>query len=99
MMLLVTLDLVRRKHLREKYSMLWLGIFVLLIGFSLSGSLIDRVAEYLSVGYPPSLIFIAGIFCIILLLLMLSVIVSHQMDRIITLTQKIALLEEKLKRK
>lgn len=98
-LLIITIELVRKRQLREKYSILWLAIFVFLILFSLSGNLIDAVASRLGVGYPPSLIFIAGIFFIILLLLMLSVIVSHQTDRIIKLTQKIAILEEKLNKK
>jgi hypothetical protein len=96
-MFLITIDLVRRKHLREKYSILWLVIFIAMILFSLSGHLIDRVAQYIGVGYPPSIIFIAGIFFLIMLMLMISVIVSHQTDRIISTNQSVALLEQRIK--
>ena len=47
---------------------------------------------------PPTLVFMAAMFGLLLLTLMLSVIDSHQTDRIISLTQKIALLEERLSR-
>jgi hypothetical protein len=97
-MLLVTIELVRRQHLREKYSILWLGIFILFIGISLTGKSVDKIATTLKVGYPPSLVFVAAIFLLILLLLMVSVITSHQTNRIIKLTQRLALLEEKLTR-
>ena len=97
LMLVITVELVRKKHLREQYSILWLFVFFLLILLSLSGRSIDQLAQWFGVGYPPSLFFLAGIFFLMLLILMISVIVSHQTDRVIKLTQKVALLEKKVK--
>ncbi len=92
------IELVRRKHLREKYALLWFLIsFIMIIGF-FNESLVSKVSLFIGIKYPPTLIFIAAITGLLLLNLMLSVIDSHQTDRIIKLAQKIAILEERLNR-
>ncbi|MEI6266710.1 MAG: DUF2304 domain-containing protein [bacterium] len=91
--------LLKKKHLREKYAILWLFIALLLpLGF-LDIGIITTISHYLGIIYPPTLIFIAAFLGLLGLTLMLSVIVSHQTDRIIKLTQHQALLEEKINKK
>jgi hypothetical protein len=94
----VVVELLRRNHLREKYAILWLLIAVALPIVFFSERLIDRISVMVGIMYPPTLVFIAAILGLLLLTLMLSVIDSHQTDRIIKLTQKIALLEERFDR-
>jgi len=88
--------LLKKKHLREKYAILWLLIALAMpLGFW-DISFLTSISHFFGIAYPPTLVFIAAILGLLLLTLMLSVIDSHQTDRIITLTQKIALLEERL---
>ena len=96
-LLVTTVELVRRKHLREKYSLIWLLTSVALIAISLSRGLIDQISLKLNVYYPPSLLFLAGIFFLLVLVLMLSVIVSHQTSRIISLVQQLGILEKRVR--
>lgn len=95
-LLVVIIELLRRQHLREKYAILWLVIAVALPIVFFSERLIDRISIMVGIMYPPTLVFIAAILGLLLLTLMLSVIDSHQTDRIIKLTQKVALLDERL---
>ena len=97
-LLITIIWLLKMKHLREKYAILWVLIAVAIplcfwnIGF------VTDVSYFFGIAYPPTLVFMAAMFGLLLLTLMLSVIDSHQTDRIISLTQKIALLEERLSR-
>lgn len=92
------IELVRRKHLREKYSLIWIMATGVLIVMSFARPLIDYVALKLNIYYPPSLIFMVGIFFLLLLNVALSVIVSHQTTRIIKLIQEQALLEQRVRK-
>lgn len=92
------IELVRRKHLREKYSLIWIMATGALIVMSFARPLIDYAALKLNIYYPPSLIFMVGIFFLLLLNVSLSVIVSHQTTRIIKLIQEQALLEQRVRK-
>jgi hypothetical protein len=96
-LLIMVLELVRRRHLREKYALVWLLVSVILIIMALVPRLLDTLANKLGIIYGPSLLFLAGIFVLLILSLMLSVIVSHQTSRIINLVQQIGLLEARLR--
>jgi peptidoglycan/LPS O-acetylase OafA/YrhL len=90
--------LLKRKHLREKYAILWLLIAVAMPLCFWNVGFVTDVSHYFGIAYPPTLVFMASMMGLLLLTLMLSVIDSHQTDRIIALTQKLALLEERLGR-
>jgi hypothetical protein len=85
--------LLKKKHLREKYAILWLLISLSIPIIIIFEKYIDRLSLFVGIKYPPTFVFMVAIGGILLLLLMLSVIVSHQTDRIIALSQKVALLE------
>lgn len=93
------IDLLRRSHLREKYALLWILIVISMPIVFLNQSLVQKISLFLGIQYPPTLVFIGGIIGLLLLTLMLSVIDSHQTNRIIEMAQKIAILEEKVNRK
>lgn len=95
-LLITVFELLRRKHLREKYAILWLAIVVFLPVVFFNSSLINKISVSIGIMYPPTLVLIAAIIGLLLLVLMLSVIDSHQTDRIIRLTQRLAILEKKI---
>ncbi len=97
-LLFVVLELVRRKHLREKYALVWIFVSVGLIGLSLVPGLLDIAAKNIGIIYGPSLLFMVGIFALLILTIMLSVIVSHQTSRIIGLVQQLGLLENRVRK-
>ena len=50
--------LVRNNKLEEKYSLLWLIFGIGIIILSIFPNIIDKLAKYFNIIYPPSLIFL-----------------------------------------
>ena len=56
LLLLLVLELVRRRRLSEEYSALWIVLAVCLIGLSLRRDVLDSAAKWLGVYYPPAVL-------------------------------------------
>lgn len=98
LLLVVVLDLVRRRRLLERYALLWMFSSVVLIGLAIWRDLLDRVASTLGVAEPPNALFIVGFAAVIWLLLHFSASISRLSDQSKILAQRVALLEERLRR-
>jgi hypothetical protein len=94
-LLLYILEMVRRRKLREEYSILWLFGSVVLLVLSLKKDWLDSLANALGIVYPPSFLFLVGILFILLILIHFSIAISklHQMNK--KMAQEIALMKEK----
>ena len=68
-LLLIVLELVRRRRLKEEYSLLWLLTAVVLLALSLLRSSLDLIAKLLGIFYPPTALFVVGFGFVLLLLL------------------------------
>jgi hypothetical protein len=93
-LLLYILEMVRRRMLRTEYSILWLlGSIVILI-LSLMRGWLEWLSRIVGIVYPPSLLFLVGIFFILLILIHFSITISrlYQMNK--KMAQEIALLKE-----
>ena len=55
-LLLLVLELVRRRRLAEEYSALWIVSALALIGVSLRRDALDFAAWWLGVYYPPAVL-------------------------------------------
>lgn len=88
----VMLELVRRRQLREKYALLWLSVGVAGIALGLGRSLVDRVAHALGVDYGPSAVFLGAILFLLLVCMHLSWEVSRLEERTSTLAEELALM-------
>jgi hypothetical protein len=97
-LLLVVLDLVRRRRLLERYALVWLGVTVLLLVLSIWGGLLTGVASLIGIFYPPTALFVVAFGFVIFLLLHFSVAVSRLADQSKVLAQRVGLLEERLRR-
>lgn len=93
LLLLLVMELVRRRHLREQYALAWLFSGVVLFILSFSRTLLALVAQALGIFYPPSALFLIGFFLFLLVLLHFSVIISRQANEIKDLVQEVALLQ------
>ncbi len=96
LILLITIELIRRNRLREDYALLWLAGGTLMLVLSLWPGSIKLLARLTGTIYPPSAIFVAAIVTTIWLLLHFSVIVSTLTARLIRLSQRMAILEMRL---
>jgi hypothetical protein len=75
--LLFVLELVRRRKLREDYSLLWLATGAVLLVLSLSRPTLDVIANALGVvTYPPAALFAVALMFVLLILLHYSVVVT-----------------------
>lgn len=90
--------LMRRRLLREQYSLLWLLFGLILFILSLSTTLLEGAASLLGVKYAPALLFLVGIMVCLVLILHLTVVVSRLTERVIRLTQELGMAKHQLDR-
>ncbi|KAB2878103.1 DUF2304 domain-containing protein [bacterium] len=96
--MLFVFELIRRKKLREKYSLVWFGAGIVMIVFSVWRGLLDEVAHFLGVGYAPALLFLVALFFGMVLMIHFSVVISDLAEKNKTLAQDMALLKAELKK-
>lgn len=92
-LLLYILEMVRRRKLREEYSILWLFGSVIILILSLKQDWLVSIALTAGIAYPPSFLFLLGILFILLILIHFSIAISklHMMNK--KMAQEIALLK------
>ena len=89
-----SLYLVRKKKLREDYSLLLLffgGIFLVL---SIWRDSLEFISRALGIAYAPAAIFIILIMCLFMIMIQFSMIISKQANQISSLAQEVALLRQ-----
>ncbi len=97
-LLLVVLELIRSRRLRERYALLWLATGAVLVVLSAWRGGLNTIAGWLGVrGYPPAVLFAVGLLFVILVLLHYSTVISRLADQSTILAQRIAILEAKLR--
>lgn len=94
--LIVVLEFVRTRKLKEQYSLLWLLIGVVMILLSLWKDLLEMLASLLRIDYAPSLLFMMGILFSFALILHYSVIISKLHTQNVRLAQEIGVMNKKL---
>jgi Uncharacterized conserved protein (DUF2304) len=97
-LVLVVLDLIRRRRLRERYALLWLATGVVLTALSAWRHGLNTIAGWVGVrSYPPAVLFAVGILFILAVLLHYSTVISRLSDQNVVLAQRLALLEQELR--
>ena len=97
-LLVILLELVRRRRLLERYALLWLLSALVLLSLSVWGGLLEDLANLIGVAYPPNALFLVAFGFVMVLLLHFSLAVSRLTDQTKVLAQRLALLEERLGR-
>jgi hypothetical protein len=95
-LILVLLELVRRRSLLERYALLWLFSALVLLALAVWRDLLEQVASALGVAYPPNALFLIAFGFVLVLLLHFSLAVSRLSDQTKVLAQRLALLEERV---
>jgi len=99
LLILVVLELVRGRRLKERYALLWLATGVALLVLSAWRGGLNTIAGWLGVtGYPPAVLFAVATLFIFLVLLHYSTVISKLTDENVELAQRLALLEERVGR-
>jgi hypothetical protein len=97
LLLLLVLELVRRRRLAEEYSALWIVSALLLIVISLRRDVLDFAARWLGVYYPPAVLVLMLVAIISMASLTFSVILSRQQRQIDRLIEENAIMAAELR--
>ena len=95
----IILLLVRRDHLRIRYSVWWLFIASVALFLGLFPGIIDALGALLGVAYPPTLLLVLGIAALLIKILYMDIEHSRQERNLRRLTQRIALYEAEGRKK
>jgi hypothetical protein len=98
-LILVVLELVRGRRLKERYALLWLATGIVLLVLSAWRGALNTIAGWFGVtGYPPAVLFAVATLFILLVLLHYSTVISKLTDENVELAQRVSLLEERISR-
>jgi hypothetical protein len=89
-------ELVRRRRLRERYALVWMGASLVLLVLAIWKGLLTAVSKAVGIYYPPNALFIVAFGFLLLLLMHFSAAVSRLSDQTTVLAQRVALLEHRL---
>jgi hypothetical protein len=89
-------ELVRRKHLMERYAILWLLAGVTLLVLALWQGLLTTLAHVVGIHYPPAALFAIAFLFVLVMLIHFSVTISRLSDQNTVLAQRLALLQQRI---
>jgi hypothetical protein len=95
-LLLVILDLVRRRRLQERYALLWVVSGVVMLVFAVWRELLDHLASALGIAFPPNALFVIVFAFVLGLLLHFSLTVTRLSDETKVLAQEVARLDHEI---
>jgi len=98
LVLFVTIELVRRRQLREKYAALWLVVSLLAVVLALFPKVLTTVSTRLGFEVPTNFLFAVAGLILLFVSMQLSLQVGRLEDRSQRLAEEVALLKEKLHR-
>jgi hypothetical protein len=95
-MLLFILNMVRRKQLREQYSLLWILTAAVLVLSAVLIDGVDRLAHAIGIYYPPAFLFLIAILLVLVLQFHFSTVISNLREQNKQLTQDVGILAAEL---
>ncbi len=95
-LLLLVLEMVRRRALAEKYSLLWLIMSVVILLLAIARPALDRIAPILGIYYAPSALFVAGFVGLLVILLYFSAVITQLTREARIAAQQIGILRQRV---
>lgn len=99
LLLLLVLELVRRKKLLEGYSLIWILVCLGLIVVSLWKGLWEKLAQILGIFYSPVILFLFAFAFLLLIVLDLTIKISKLTEENRKLGQNLGLKRVKRRKK
>jgi hypothetical protein len=96
-LLLVVLDMVRRRALMERYALLWLLSSLVILGLAIWQDALNVLARGIGIVSAPNALFFVAVAFILLLLLHFSAAVSRLTDQSKVLAQHQAMLDQQIR--
>lgn len=94
---LFTIEMVRKRLLREEYSVLWLTTSVVMFVLVLRYDWLEWLTSFIGAGLPTTTLFIGAIVFLLLISIQFSIKISKLTNQVKDLTQDNALLRTGLK--
>jgi hypothetical protein len=95
-LLLIVLELVRRRRVMERYALLWLLSSAVLLVLSIWSGLLDKLASSVGIETPSNALFAIAFGFTLVLLLHFSTVISGLTDQNKVLAQRLALLQQRV---
>ena len=95
LLLVVFVEMLRRRQLREKYAMLWISVALGIIPLSIFPGALDGIADLFGIS-GASLVLFLGLTLLLLICLHLSWEVSQLEEETRTLAEEVALIRTQL---
>jgi hypothetical protein len=95
---LYILYLVRKKKIKEEYSLLWLFSSIIFIVFSIWRDGLEHLARLVGIAYPPAALFLLLLLAIFLILIEFSINISKLTEKNKILAQEIGLLKHEIEK-
>jgi hypothetical protein len=90
--LLFVLYLVRNKHLREQYALLWILAALVLIFSAVFIEWLEKLSHAVGIDYPPAFLFLIAIVMMLVLQIHFSTVISNLREQNRTLIQDLGIL-------
>jgi len=96
-LLVIVLELVRRRRLMERYALLWLLSAVVILGLAVWQEALAKLANAMGIVAAPNALFFVAVAFILLLLLHFSAAMSRLSDQSKVIAQRHAILEQRVR--
>ena len=84
--------MVRKHHLRSKYSLLWISIALVMAPVAAFPGLLDRTSYAMGISYPPATFLVLAVAFLFLVVVQFSWELSRLEERSRSLAEEVALL-------
>ena len=91
-------DLVRKRRLREEYSVLWLATSVLMFILVLRYEWLVALTTLIGAGLPTTTLFLGSIIFLMLLAVQFCIKISRLTDQVKNLSQENALMRQEIEK-
>ena len=91
-LLVVIVEVVRRRKLAENFALLWMGVALGVIVLGVARPVVDWVSEAVGIEYGANLFFAAAVLFFVLVCLSLSIHISRLEARVEALAEEVAFL-------
>lgn len=98
LLLLVTVELLRRRHLREKYAALWIVVGALLLTLAAVPGLLSATAHWFGFAVPANMLFLGGGVLLTTISMQLSAEIGRLEGESQRLAEEVALLRMQVDR-
>ncbi len=96
LLLVIVIELIRRRRLKEEYSLLWLLSGTVILAFSIFPNLLNIISRMVGMYYLTTLLVISFLF-LLLIVLHFSTVISQLSEKNKELAQDLSILDFRFK--